>query len=84
MGSTNEEQYYPEHKVGLYTLMDAIASSLLNGQLDIQVNMTNLTNEKHLSTCSFYCYSGTERAVDLCVSYKWSFEIFLVIKPRGI
>lgn len=47
MDSTNEKQYYPEYKVDSYTLMDAIASSLLNGQLDIQVNMTNLTNEKH-------------------------------------
>ncbi|MEG0483128.1 MAG: TonB-dependent receptor, partial [Acinetobacter sp.] len=71
VGSTNDEQYSPGYKVDSYTLYDAMASYPLNEQLDVQVNATNLSNEKYVSACSFYCYYGAERTVDMRVTYKW-------------
>lgn len=71
VGSTNDEQYYPNHKVDAYTLIDAMASYSLNTQLDVQINATNLTDKKYVSACSFYCYYGVGRQVDLRVNYRW-------------
>ncbi|MDD0802287.1 MULTISPECIES: TonB-dependent siderophore receptor [Acinetobacter] len=71
VGSSNDEQYYSGYNVDSYTLVDAMASYPLNEQLDVQVNASNLTNEKYISACSFYCYYGAERTVDLRVTYKW-------------
>ncbi|MCH7389506.1 TonB-dependent siderophore receptor [Acinetobacter dispersus] len=71
VGSTNDEQYYPDYKVKSYTLIDAMASYPLNKQLDVQVNATNLSDKKYVSACSFYCYYGAGRSVDLRVNYKW-------------
>ena len=71
IGSTNDEQYYEGYKVDPYTLYDAMLSYPLNEQLDVQVNATNLSNKEYVSACSFYCYYGAERAVDMRVTYKW-------------
>ena len=71
VGSTNDEQYYPNNKVDAYTLVDAMASYPLNTQLDVQINATNLTDKKYVSACSFYCYYGVGRQIDLRVNYKW-------------
>lgn len=71
VGSTNDEQYYPNNKVDAYTLIDAMASYSLNTQLDLQINATNLTDKKYVSACSFYCYYGVGRQVDLRVNYRW-------------
>ena len=71
VGSTNDEQYYPGYKVGSYTLVDAMLSYPLNKQLDVQLNAINLTDKKYVSACSFYCYYGEGRSVDMRVNYKW-------------
>ena len=71
VGSTNDEQYYPGYKVGSYTLVDAMLSYPLNKQLDVQLNAINLTDKKYVSACSFYCYYGAGRSVDMRVNYKW-------------
>lgn len=71
VGSTDDQQYYAGYKVDSYTLVDAMASYPLNEQLNIQLNATNLTNKQYVSSCSFYCYYGTSRSVDMRVTYKW-------------
>ena len=71
IGSANDEQYYAGYKVDSDMLFDAMLSYPLNEQLDVQVNATNLSNKEYVSACSFYCYYGAERAVDMRVTYKW-------------
>lgn len=71
VGSTDDQQYYPGYKVGSYTLVDAMASYPLSDQLDLQINATNLTDKKYVSSCSFYCYYGVARSVDMRLTYKW-------------
>ncbi len=71
VGSSDDQQYYPGYKVDSYTLVDAMASYPLNEQLDLQFNATNLTDENYVSSCSFYCYYGASRSVDMRVTYKW-------------
>ncbi len=71
VGSSDDQQYYAGYKVDSYTLVDAMASYPLNEQLDIQLNATNLTDKKYVSSCAFYCFYGTSRSVDMRVTYKW-------------
>lgn len=71
VGSTDDQQYYPGYKVDSYTLFDAMLSYPLDEQMDIQFNATNLTDEKYISSCSFYCYYGASRSVDMRVTYRW-------------
>lgn len=71
IGSSDDQQYYPGYTVDSYTLVDVMASYPLNEQLDLQLNATNLTDKEYVSSCSFYCFYGASRSVDMRVSYKW-------------
>lgn len=71
VGSSDDQQYYPGYKVDSYTLVDAMASYPLNEQLVLQLNATNLTDKNYVSSCSFYCFYGASRSVDMRVTYKW-------------
>ncbi|MFC3902604.1 iron complex outermembrane recepter protein [Acinetobacter marinus] len=71
VGSSTDEQWYPGVKIDSYTLVDAMLSYPLAEQFNLQINATNLGDEEYVSGCSFYCYYGESRSVDMRVTYQW-------------
>ncbi|MFV0293004.1 MAG: TonB-dependent siderophore receptor [Paracoccus sp. (in: a-proteobacteria)] len=54
-----------------YTLLDA-AVSYSRENMEASLNISNLTDDTYLATCSWYgCYYGDGRTVAAKVSYKW-------------
>lgn len=53
------------------TLVDAMASYDINDSWTAQLNVNNLTDEKYVSGCDFYCYYGASRSVVGSLKYNW-------------
>lgn len=53
------------------TLVDAMASYDINDSWTAQLNVNNLTDEKYVSGCDFYCYYGASRSVIGSLKYNW-------------
>lgn len=71
VGSTVDEQYYPDYKVPSYTLVDAMAQYRFGKNWLAQLNVSNLTNKEYIGGCDYYCYWGAERSVIGSLSYKF-------------
>lgn len=61
----------PELKVPDYTLVDAMVRYDLTKDLQLQVNVNNLTDKKYVSACDYWCYFGDGRTVVAKVNYRW-------------
>lgn len=58
--------------VPAYLLWDAMANYKVNKQWDMQLNVTNLTDEEYIAGCDFgICYYGEEARVTATANYKW-------------
>lgn len=68
-GSTVDETTSPYPTVDAYTLMDLMASYEVSRDLALRLNVRNLTDETYVANCSFYCYYGAARTVDLQLQY---------------
>ncbi|WBU65307.1 TonB-dependent siderophore receptor [Paracoccus aerodenitrificans] len=54
-----------------YTLVDA-AARYTRGNVEASLNLSNLTDETYLATCSWFgCYYGEGRTASAKVTYKW-------------
>lgn len=63
VGESKDSPQYSDTQVNSYTLWDAKASYDLTPQWTAQVNVNNLTDEKYVSGCEYWCYYGEERSV---------------------
>jgi len=70
-GSTVDERYYPDEKVGSFTLVDLMGLYEINRNWSVQLNVRNLTDKNYISGCDFYCYYGRGRTVDMQVKYQF-------------
>lgn len=69
VGSTADEQYWPDYKVPSYTLLDATAQYRFGKNWLAQINAANLTGKKYIAGCDYYCYWGAERSVTGSLRY---------------
>lgn len=70
-GSTVDQTYYPDEKIGSVTLVDLMGLYEINRNWSVQLNVRNLTNKTYISGCDFYCYYGGGRTVDMQIKYQW-------------
>lgn len=72
MGDTVNSAGAPERRnVDAHTLYDAVARYDFDERWGVQVNARNLTDEKYVSGCDFYCYYGESRSVIGSLRYRW-------------
>ncbi|SNY98975.1 TonB-dependent siderophore receptor [Halomonas sp. hl-4] len=60
-----------DREVSSATLYDAMASYDINDNWTAQMNVNNLTDEKYVSGCDYYCYYGASRSVVGSLKYNW-------------
>lgn len=60
-----------DREVPSYTLYDAMARYDFDEHWTAQVNANNLTDEKYVSGCDYYCYYGESRSVIGSLKYRW-------------
>lgn len=60
-----------ERDVPSYTLYDAMVRYDFDKHWTAQVNANNLTDEKYVSGCDYYCYYGESRSVIGSLKYRW-------------
>lgn len=59
-------------QISSYLLWDAMASYAINKQWNMQVNLSNLTDEEYLAGCDYgSCYYGESRRMTATVNYNW-------------
>ncbi len=59
-------------QVSSYLLWDAMASYAITKQWNMQVNLSNLTDEEYLAGCDYgSCYYGESRRMTATVNYNW-------------
>ncbi len=59
-------------KVPAYMLWDAMASYAFSKQWNMQVNLSNLTDEEYVAGCDWgTCYYGESRRMTATVNYNW-------------
>lgn len=69
--STEDQQYNRGLTVPGYTLFDLMARYQIDRNWSLQMNARNLTDKTYVSTCSWLCYYGGERTVDMQLQYQW-------------
>ncbi|WP_368648124.1 TonB-dependent siderophore receptor [Castellaniella ginsengisoli] len=70
-GPTEDQQYNRGLIVPSYTLFDLMARYQIDRNWAVQLNARNLTDKTYVSTCSWLCYYGGERTIDMQLQYQW-------------
>lgn len=70
-GPTEDQQYNRGAIVPSYTLFDLMARYQIDRNWSMQLNARNLTDKTYVSTCSWLCYYGGERTIDMQLQYQW-------------
>ncbi len=60
-----------ETRVPEYTLADIMARYDFNPQWSAQLNVSNLTDEVYVASCSYWCYYGESRSVTASLKYRF-------------
>ncbi|MBE2984995.1 TonB-dependent siderophore receptor [Campylobacter sp. RM9344] len=70
VGSTVDNQYYPDYRVPSYTLLDAMIGYTYK-KWDFALNATNLTDKEYISAVNYWAYYGEGLRATLTAKYKF-------------